>query len=367
VVVVLDAHDQSLIEERAPSWSAWLVAAERARRLGVPCVLITSCPTLEQLRWGSLVLPDRTTERLGWAVTEVDDRRAADPRTGLLSERLVPILRGATMAGRVLCVLNRKGRVRLLRCRTCGQLALCEHCAGPMAIEQDSEGLVCGRCGRARPALCQACGGAALRVLRTGVSRVREELEAVARLPVGEVTAEVDAMPSTPVLVGTEALLRRVGAGEAAAVAFLDFDSELLAPRYRAREDALVLLARASRAVGGRGEGRVIVQTRQPDHVVLDAAVRADPGRLAELELAQREELELPPFRALAELSGDAEVVAGVAESLAARVEVLGPTDGRWLARAPDHQRLCDALAAVGRPVGAGNQVLRIDVDPQRL
>jgi len=82
------------------------------------------------------------------------------------------------------------------------------------------------------------------------VSRVREELEALTGRPVGEVTAETGPLPSAAVLVGTEAVLHRVGPVDG--VAFLDFDQELLAPRFRAAEEALALLARASRLVGGR-------------------------------------------------------------------------------------------------------------------
>jgi hypothetical protein len=44
-------------------------------------------------------------------------------------------------------------------------------------------------------------------------------------------------------------------------------------------------------------------------------------------------------------------------------VEVLGPSDGTWLLRAPDHPTLCDALAATPRPTGR----LRLEVDPLRL
>ena len=82
---------------------------------------------------------------------------------------------------------------------------------------------------------------------------MREELESLAGRPVGEVTAETTTLPDAPILVGTEAVLHRVGAVDG--VAFLDFDQELLAPRYRAGEEALVLLARASRLVGGRERG----------------------------------------------------------------------------------------------------------------
>ena len=159
-----------------------------------------------------------------------------------------------------------------------------------------------------------------------------------------------------------------------AAGVFIEFDTEVLAPRYRAAEDALALLALAARVVGGRrtgGEGRtgrVIVQTRLPDHAVLQAALRADPGLLAASELPIRTALGLPPAVALAELSGDDATTGEVTARLAgaAGVEVLGPSGGRWLVRAPDHGTLCDALAAAGRPSGSARGRLRIDVDPLR-
>jgi primosomal protein N' (replication factor Y) len=191
-------------------------------------------------------------------------------------------------------------------------------------------------------------------------------VEALARLPVGEVTATVAELPATPVLVGTTAVLSRAahaGAG-IGAVVFVDFDQHLLAPRYRAAEEAMALLARGARLVGGRSGGRVLVQTRQPRHPVLEAAVRGDPGRLVDDELALRTELQLPPVVALATLSGDTEVCAELAGRLEGRVEVTGPVGDRWLLRAPTHAALCDALAAAGRPAGVGNDRLRIDVDP---
>ena len=361
-VVVLDAHDEVYQEERAPTWNAWQVAAERARRAGVPCVLVTPCPTLEQAQWGAVEAPSRAEERAGWAPLEVVDRRREDPRSGLFSARLVALVRGG---GRVACVVNRKGRARMLACAACGEVARCERCDAAVSSVA-AERLTCLRCGLERPVVCQACGSQRLKLLRLGVARVAEELAALAGEPVGEVTGETaDDWPAgVRVVVGTEAVLHRVDRVDA--VAFLDFDQELLAPRFRAGEQALGLLARASRLVGGRGDGgRVLVQTRVPGHEVLDAALHADPGRLTAAELRRRSELALPPFSALAAVSGEAAAaeafVAGVPRG--AGVDVLGPDDGRWLLQAPDHRTLCDALAAVPRPPGR----LRVEVDPLRI
>src|SRR5207302_8417731 len=195
-------------------------------------------------------------------------------------------------------------------------------------------------------------------------TRAREELELLAGQPVAEVTADSTAgpPPATAVLVGTEAVLHRVAG--ARVVVFLDFDQELLAPRYRAGEEALALLARAARLVGGRRDGgRLIVQTRMPTHEVLDAVVHADPGRFALVESARRAALRFPPEAALAEISGEA-APRFVGELGADGVDVLGPSSaGRWLARGPDHRHLCDRLAAVVRPAGR----LSIAVDPPRV
>jgi primosomal protein N' (replication factor Y) len=320
--------------------------------------LISSAPTLEQLAWGALVLPSRAVERAGWPPVTVVDRRADDPRTGLFSPLIVPLVRSATPDGPVVCVLNRKGRGRLLSCASCREIAVCERCRSAVELAEVAS-LRCRSCELIRPVVCLHCGSGRMKVLRAGVTRVGEELEALAGLPVASVTSETGPLPQAAVFVGTEAVLHRVPA--AASVIFLDFDAELLAPRYRAGEQALALLARAARLVGRRPAGLVAVQTRQPGHPVVAAGVRADPGRLADAELPVRQALGLPPLSAIAQLSGE-----GAAEFAAAiiGVDVVGPdAGGRWLVRAPDHVTLCDALAGVTRPAAR----VRVDVDPQRI
>jgi primosomal protein N' (replication factor Y) len=368
-IIVLDGHDEGLRQEQAPTWNAWQVAVERAGQAGRPCLVVSPCPTLELLAWGRLLRPPRQAEREGWAPLEVLDPRGADPREARFPGRLVNRLRAG---GPAVVVLNRKGRARLLACAACGELARCELCgaaaeaagrAGPAAGALPAEGLRCRRCGTGRPAVCAACGSQRLKLLRPGVGRIREELTALLGEEVGELTAESVAVPATRVLVGTEAALYRVPTADL--VAFLEFDQELLAPRYRAAEEALALLARASRLVGGRLRGgQVVVQSRVPDHDVLEAARAADPGRLAETEWPRRVELRMPPEAAIALLSGpEGERYADALRAAAVpTLEVLGPASGRWLVRAPDHSVLCDALAATPRPPGR----LRVEVDPAR-
>lgn len=371
-VVVLDEHDEVHQEERSPTWNARDVALERAARAEVPCVLLSPCPSLEALEWGRRLRPSTTEERAGWPAVDVIDRRRDDPRrAGLYADRLVARLRDRDR-GRVVCVLNRKGRSRLLACVACGELARCERCGAAVALPEAGQ-LACHQCGQVRPQICLSCGSEAMKNLRIGVSRVREELEALLGEPVGEVTgSRAPARPSRGsgdgvdrprVVVGTEAALHQEG-GDVGVVAFLDFDQELLAPRYRAAEQAFGLLARSARLLGGRRPpARLVVQTRIPTHPAIQAALHADPSRLADDERERRRALGYPPFAALASVSGPAAATFVASLGRPPGVEVLGPADGRWLVRATDHRVLADALAATTRPPGR----LRVEVDPLRV
>jgi primosomal protein N' (replication factor Y) len=364
-VVVLDEHEESLQEERNPTWHARDVAIERAARAGVPCVLVSPSPSLAALHAADRVLAlSRNAERVGWPPIQVVDRRNDDPgKGGLFSSALVDVLRGE---GRVVCVLNRKGRAQMLACGSCGELIRTED-GNHLMAEVDGH-LVSAVTGEKRPLVCANCAGTKLKRVRLGVSRAREELGALANEAVGEITAETphEEIERHRIVVGTEAALHRVNS--ATAVCFLDFDQELHAPRYRAGEEAMALIIRAARIVGRRGDGgRVLVQTRTPGHRVLAAAVRADPGRFAEEEAELRRPIGFPPFGALAEVSGKG--AAALLLPLTSRpdlggAQVMGPrADGRYLVRTDTAEGLADLMATLDRP----KERVRVAIDPPRV
>lgn len=363
-VVVLDEHDESYQEERTPTWHARDVVIERAARAGAACMLVSPCPTATAMRWAG-GFAHRESSTTQWPLIEIDDRSDIEPwKRSLVGSSLIRSLRDP--AKRVVCVLNTVGRARLLACRACRSLQRCERCEA--AVRQRDDGLLeCPRCETVRPKVCQVCGASAMAIVKPGVTRLREELEAAANRPVFAVTGESDdellLSLGVDVFVGTEAVLHRVRNVDV--VAFLDFDAELLAPRYRAAEQAMALLVRAGRLVGDRDRGgRVIVQTYVPNHEVLQAAVLGDSGRLVESELARRRLLGLPPFRALAVIEGpDAETIA-IASGLEHATTAKGV-----LIRADDWMTLGHACAAAARAKAARTKGsrLRIEVDPQRV
>jgi len=372
-VVVLDEGDEAFQDERAPTWHARDVAVERARRVGAPITLVSPTPTVEARVVGeSFAAPTSRGLRGGWPRLEVVDQRDDEPGRGLLSSALGPALhRAVAPGGRGICIVNRKGRARILACRACRELARCTTCGA--AVAQPEHELVCLRCGTTRPSVCAHCGATRFRAVRPGVQAARDEVAAlVPHFDVAEIDATTEGVPDTPVIVGTEAALHRVPRDRARpvrVVAFLAFDEALLAPRYRAPEQALWLLVRAARLLGARGDGGVLlVQTRMPDHDVLAVPATGDPEPFAAAETAVRMATGFPPFGGLAELGGVGPAVAAAAD--AARdvgLTVLGGTEARALLRAPSTDELCDRLAAVDFSAARTLGRLRVAVDPPRV
>jgi primosomal protein N' (replication factor Y) len=210
-----------------------------------------------------------------------------------------------------------------------------------------------------------------MRSIRIGISRLRDELEAAAGRSVQEIKPTTSAIePHTAVFVGTEAVLHRIDRADV--VVFLDIDAELLAPRFRASEQALSLVAHGARLVtGGSGStgdsvrGEVVLQTSVPQHEVMVGLVTANLAPHVAAETERRQRLRLPPFGALAEISGAGapDLVAQLAASLLVQVAT---SEDRTLVRAASWEALSEALTVALGAVARPKVRVRIAVDPSR-
>lgn len=360
-IVVVDEHDDVLQEERAPTWHARDVAIERARRSGIPCLLASAVPTLAARRWADTRVVDDGDSR-AWPTIRVIDRNADEQwASSLVTSALIQLLRDHDK--RVVCVLNVKGRARAVACDSCRSVARCEHCDAGLS-QPAKDRLSCPRCGAERPVVCLGCGSQKFRSIRAGISRLRDEMEAAAGRVVQEVTPTTESLdPAASVFVGTEAVLHRLDRADS--VVFLDIDAELLAPRYRASEQALDLIAHGARLVAptAHGDGgEIVLQTAVPNHELITGLVAGDLSAHIAAETARRERLRLPPFGALAEISGPGTKEAVEVLSVSLLVEVAAREDSA-LVRAASWDDLSSALAMLPRT----KQRIRVSVDPSRV
>ena len=302
-IIVLDEHDERLQDERSPTWHSRDVAIERARALGIPCLLVSPLPTVSATHWaGSQAVRFVEPASGDWPSIEVVDPYSdlgdeEKPQFGLLSSRLIEVLRDKSKT--VVCILNTKGRSRLLSCKACKAIIRCENCDA--AVIQNEEGILeCNRCGAHRPATCQSCSSNALALLRKGVAKMRDEIEKAALRQVVELSAEttVAANAASLVYIGTEAALHRVSSADV--VVFLDFDNELFAPTYRAGEQAWTLLIHATRLLKGSSKALIVLQSQDASNTQYTDFVSPDPQLLIEREQKKREVMQLPPYAAMA-------------------------------------------------------------------
>jgi len=369
-IVVIDEHDDSLREERTPTWHARDVAIERAQRLNISCILVSALPSVAAKVWaGNRVLQSGAHEaQAEWPQIQLIDR-TLDERwsNSLLSSDLIAELRNHSR--RIVAVLNTKGRARLLACAACKSLARCADCDAAVEIGETGQ-FSCPRCSTQRPQVCTKCSSAKFLTLKPGVSKLREEIAQAAGRKISDVVevtgggddaASVD--QSKMLFVGTEAALHRVH--EADTVVFLDIDQELAAPRYRASEIVGSLLVHAARLVG-RSElgGKVMVQTHSIDSPVLQAMATLHIDEYLHSVSEMRSFMKLPPFGALAQLSGTKidEAMKDLAKNVF--VHVSASSDGSYLVKASDWQVLADALSELETTKGVR---LKIQVDPARV
>jgi primosomal protein N' (replication factor Y) len=310
LICVDEEHDPSYKQESDPRYDARTVAAKRAALEGAVAVYGSATPRpeswarLERLELGS---------RLGASlppVTIVDMRREAGyPLSAPLLAELARIEREG---GKAILLLNRRGLVPALHCRTCGETSRCPNCDVALVLHAD-ESLRCHHCGHVHAAreLCPACGSPELVRVGAGTQRLERELakhvpglerirldsDTAARPAALQEALERFGRSERAVLLGTQMVAKGHHFGDVTLAAVVDADTGLAMPDFRAEERTFQLITQLAGRSGRTAPGRVIVQTFQPDSRAVVFAARHDvPGFLAE-ELRRREELGYPPYR----------------------------------------------------------------------
>ncbi len=274
---------------------------------------------------------------------QVVDMRAElrQGHTGIFSRPLLEALDDTLRRGeQAILFLNRRGAATYVFCRDCGHVLKCPRCEIPLTYHRSSGRLVCHHCGYTRrmPKTCPVCGGQRIRAYGAGTERVEAEVrrhfpqartlrwdaESVRGKAGHEVILHHFAHRRADVLIGTQMLAKGLDLPFVTLVGVVLADVGLSLPDYRAAERTFQVLTQvAGRAGRSPLGGRVILQTYQPEHYVIQAAARHDVAGFYATELAHRQRLGYPPFVHLVRLAlrhPDAEAAQRQAEALAQRL-----------------------------------------------
>ncbi len=421
LIIVDEEHDSSFKQEEGVRYQARDMALLRAHRLRAAVVLGSATPSLESVelarkgRLVELVLPDRAVaEATMPVVTLVDLRRNGAGPTGnkLLSLPLHRAIEQTLAKGeQTILFLNRRGFAPSVVCSACGMVETCRACSVALTYHRGRHaGLVCHYCDfhGPLPDACSACRAPALELEGLGTERLEDTVAAsfptarVARLDRdvaqgarAEAILERVRKGEIDILVGTQMVTKGHDLPGVTLVGVLNADAALSLPDFRAAERGFQLLVQVAGRAGRRERpGRVLIQTRTPEHPAIQLAARHDVRAFWDHELRDRREVGYPPFSRLALIRVDAleeDLARDAAAKLAAhartskealdrRVEVLGPSAAplarlrgrfrfRVMLRATDRAPLRAVLADLREVIERVDRNIRVvvDVDPVAL
>ncbi|HZO12662.1 MAG TPA: primosomal protein N' [Polyangiaceae bacterium] len=388
LVVVDEEHDSSFKQEEGVRYHARDMALLRAHRAGAVAVLGSATPSLEAValvQRGKLVqleLPERATRASLPAVEIIDLKRFGPGPSGdrLLSLPLHRAIEETLAAGeQTIVFLNRRGFAPAVVCEGCGVVLSCRHCSVALTFHRRASRLICHYCDHqsALTEQCPECRRGELSLEGLGTEKLESTIAAafpgarVARLDrdvaAGARSARIlDRMRAgeIDILVGTQMVTKGHDLPRVTLVGVVNADAALSLPDFRAAERGFQLLVQvAGRAGRHDRRGRVLIQTRNPDHAAVIHAAQHDVAGFLAHELRDRREVRYPPFSRLSLVRVDA-VDEKLARKSAARfaaharsapevaaghVEVLGPAPAP-IARLRNRYRFRVMLRSGSRP-----------------
>ena len=319
LVIVDEEHDTSYKQDApAPRYHGRDTAIMLALIQGAPVLLGSATPSLESLynadtgRFVKVDLKERfhSGEEAKIRIIDTVAERRKRGMVGSLSRKLIAEIQTSLDAGgQVLVLRARRSYAPSVQCTECGHIPRCSHCHVPLSLHKQPDRLVCHYCGHTEPwtGICPVCGGT-LQPLGAGTQKVEEELRGlfpqarIARLDSDTPdTREAGiirefAAGETDILVGTQIITKGFDFDGLDLVAVLQADSLVGQQDFRADERAFQLLEQFRGRSGRRGQpGRLVIQTREPEHPVY---ARLDGGTDDNL-LAERKLFGYPPYTRL--------------------------------------------------------------------
>jgi primosomal protein N' (replication factor Y) len=249
----------------------------------------------------------------------------------MLSPQLVEeINKTAARDKQVILFQNRRGYSPYQVCPVCGWIPQCKYCDVSLTYHKFSNKLICHYCGTTYPPItvCPACGNHNFIQRNFGTEKIEEQLleefpdYKIARMDVDtvrgknahDVLIQQFEQGKIDILVGTQMVVKGLDFDNVALVGILDADGLLHFADFRVNERAFQLMEQVSGRAGRRPSlvktpegnsttGKVMLQTIQPQHPLLQVIQRHDYKAMYDAEIESRKQFFYPPFSRLIHLT----------------------------------------------------------------
>ena len=215
--------------------------------------------------------------------------------------------------GQVILLQNRRGYSNFVSCRECGKAMKCPKCGISLTYHKIRSALVCHYCGRTFPLpdKCPDCGSRYIRHFGVGTEQEEEAVKkhfpdaSVDRLDIDSLKTRRDldrilgdfGRRKTDILIGTQLAAKGLDFDNVGLVGIIAADMGLNIPDYRSAERTYQLITQAAgRAGRGLKQGKVVIQTYEPDNYAIRCAAGNDYDRFYNIETNNRKIMDYPPF-----------------------------------------------------------------------
>ena len=362
LVIVDEEHEPSYKQfDPAPRYNARDVAIVLSRLHGAKTLLASATPSIETYykaqtghfglvelkeRYGKVTLPDIEVVDMAKARLKGDVHESLAGRTVELAKDALG------RKEQVIIFHNRRGFSPLARCKGCEYVPRCNDCDVSLTYHKRINRLVCHYCGREypMPEICPSCKLPTVHVVGYGTERIEDNVaesfpgSRILRMDLDTTRNKENyagiiddfSHHKADILVGTQMVTKGLDFGNVSTVVTTNADMLINYPDFRSGERAFNMLEQVAGRAGRREDisGRVIIQTRLPEHPVIRFVLNHDYEGFYAHELAERQSYNYPPFTRIIYVyvrHRDPKICAEAAETLAKTLKIglgnriLGP------------------------------------------
>ncbi len=361
IIIVDEEHENSFKQfDPAPRYNARDMAVVMGFQNNAHVLLGSATPSYESYfnaitkKYGLVKLNQRHA-KVELPEIEVADMKRAYKRKEMRSLLTPQLYEQITLAlenkEQVILFQNRRGYSPYVECFSCGHIPKCEKCDVSLTYHKYKKQLTCHYCGFSYrlPDHCDKCGSPEVKTRGFGTEKIEDEIKnmfrdaKVARMDL-DTTQSKNAFEKivhnleagkTDILIGTQMVTKGLDFDNVSLVGILNADNLINFPDFRAYERAYQLISQvAGRAGRKHRRGKVILQTSQPEHPLIELIRQQDYLQTMNLQFEERKLFKYPPFFRLIKIivkHKQLATVDRVAQQLAHQIKstlpiiVLGP------------------------------------------
>lgn len=330
LIIVDEEHDTSYKQyDPAPRYNARDTAIYMAMLHKADVLLGSATPSIESYyntqinKFGLVELKNRYGGVKPPNIEIIDLKKAHKNRSikSVFSQELINEIQKTLDNGyQAILFQNRRGFSLHIHCQTCGWIPYCLHCDVSLVYHKKDNKMRCHYCGYGVPVpdRCPECGNTAIIMKGYGTEKVEEDIKQIfpdvptLRMDLDSTRQKMGHQKiiqsfesgKTKILIGTQMVTKGFDFGKVMLVAILNADNLLSYPDFRAFERGYQMMAQIAGRAGRRDvEGKVIIQTYNPSHNIINMVKNSDYHGFYDAIISERQEYFYPPFVKLISIS----------------------------------------------------------------